>query len=286
MKNFILLYGLWAVFAIGCHAAVRGVNSSPENINQTNRQVETYLMNLARNGRVEQIREALAKGADPQIRNRYNLDAIIYAAMNEKKEAVDLLYKSGVDKNKIDISYVLKWGSQDAAEQLIDLGCNPDYKGQTETAPLFYAISLKNKNLFEKLVKAGANLHVKNSDGLTPLHMAIQAGSQDQIRFLIDAGCDVNARATSGLVPLHLAADEKNYTLMRQLIDLGADVNAKDGNNATAAFRAALFNDLRMMKLLIKNNANLSIASIWGTPLEQAEKQKNKEMIELINSVN
>ena len=281
MKKNILYCVLWVTVVTGC-LAEEGLTPSVETINQKDRYGETYLMNLARDGRVEQIREALANGADVTVRNRYNLDAIIYAAMNEQEEAVALLHDSGAKTDEIDLSYVLKWGSQRAAEQLVDLGCNPDYEGQTETAPLLCTISLGNKTLFEKLVKTGANLDVKNSEGSMPLHLAIQADSDDKIRFLIEAGCDVNAPTASGHVPLHLAADARNLSLMQQLIESGADVDAKDGNNATSAFRAALFGDIQMMKLLIENNADLSIESTWGTPLQQAEKRNNKEMIQLI----
>ena len=135
---------------IGCSSARRTPYQEPKNINEIDRYGETYLMNLSRDGRIADMKKAISKGADVKIRTKYNLDALIYAAMNGKEEAVKLLYNSGIEKNKVDISYVLKWGNADFAELLIDLGCDPNYKGYMNEYPLYGSISSPNKEIFYK----------------------------------------------------------------------------------------------------------------------------------------
>ena len=283
MKTIILFLIMAGLFT-GFSSASSTHYQEPENINKKDRYGETYLMNLSRDGRIAEMKNAISKGADVKIRTKYNLDAVVYAAMNGKEEAVKLLCNSGVDKNKVDISYVIIWGDSKLAELLVDLGCNPNYKGYTDVAPLLPAIRSGNNDLFMKLVEKGADLSVRGGDGSTALHTVIQNKNNTQIQFVLKQNIDVNLKNNDSLVALHFAAENRDYKLMQQLIDLGADVNAKDKNNATTAFRAALFNDIEMMKLLINNKADLTIESKWGTPLEYALKRKNKEMIKLIKN--
>ncbi len=283
-KNGLALAILLSVIAMtGCNTKPIGLQM-PKNINEKDNSSETYLMKISRNKDINKLKEAIAKGADVKIRNNYNLDAIIYAAMNEHPESVKLIYANGVDKDKIDISYILEWGTHNSVEQLIDLGCNPNYKGYTGVAPLYKAVFSDNKNIFPKLIKAGADVNIINKDGSTILHATIQAKNDKYTQMLLSKNCNVNAANKDGVVPLHLAAKNQDYKLMQQLINKGADINAKDGNDATTVFIASLMSDVKMMKLLIKNKADLKIKSKWGTPLDFSENKKDVEMIKLIKS--
>jgi ankyrin repeat protein len=124
----------------------------------------------------------------------------------------------------------------------------------------------------------------RNDDGSTVLHAAIQNKDDAWTQYFLDKKHSVNVVNDEGEVPLHFAAKNKDYTLMQQLLDLGADINAKDINDATTAFISILLEDTEMIKLLIENNADFSIPSKWGTPLDRAEKNKLLEIVELLKN--
>jgi ankyrin repeat protein len=243
---------------------------------------QTELMQLCRSGNLENVKKAVASGADLTARDPFGLDALLYATINDYKEIVEFLHQNGADSQKIDISYLLKWHTVESVEHLVRLGCNVNYKGQTGKTPLFLALTLQNKPLYALLIQAGADIQQSNETGGTLLHQAILNQDWDLVQSLLTAGVNVNAVNEDGTVPLHLAAKAQDYALMQQLIDLGADVDAKDENDATSAFVAVLLHDVDMMKLLLKNGADVSIASKWGAPLQRAAKQKQTEMVDVI----
>ncbi len=244
------------------------------NVNEQDSSGETYLMKAARSGNIEGARVALAKGADVKVRSNSNLDAIVYSAMNEFFEITELIHQAGVDESKVDLSYILKWGNDESVEQLIDLGCNPNYKGVGGVTPLYESVRSQNKNIFPKLLKAGADINLANDDGGTVLHAVIFAKDNEKIQLCLGAKANINLKNENGKTPLFLAAEAKNYTLMKTLLEMGADINATDGNNATVVFVAMVTDDLDMFKMLLKYSPDCSIKSDWGTALEFAEKRK------------
>jgi len=254
------------------------------DVNVLNSQRESALMLAARNGHLETARFLVSKGADVRLRNESDLDALIYAAVNDFPEVVAFLHQAGVDQSRIDLSYVLMHGSSARAEQLIDLGCDPNYQGILRVPPILLSVNSSNPNLFPKLLESGADLQARSADGSSLLHVAITGKKDNWVELLLNAGSDVNMADRDGVVPLHLAAKARNLPLMQQIIDRGADINAKDKNHATAAFIAALIRDTEMMTLLIKNHADLSIKSIWGTPLEYSEREKDAAMLSIIQN--
>ncbi len=95
----------------------------------------------------------------------------------------------------------------------------------------------------------GADVNVRDAKGFTPLHFAVLRGQLLVVARLIDAGADVNARTRDNITPLVFAAAGGHFPIVQLLIDAGADVNAE---------------------------------TILGTPLDGAERNKHRDVADLL----
>ena len=281
MKNDLLLVIAAACIAtVGCSAVVARSDRHETGVHSSG---ETSLMRAAQYGDIERVQSLLKDGADSGIRNGYELDAIIYAAMNGHDEIVELLHRSGANRDKIDLAYLIKWDApQGMIVRLIDLGCNPDYRGYTQCSPLYLAYERKNDMWVQKLRAAGASLAARNQHGSTLLHLSIQIHNKELLEEMLEQSGMVHAVNEHGETPLHIAARQKNQIVMEQLLNKGADIDAVDQNNASALFIAVLNEDVEATKWLLAKGANKNIQSAWGTPLDFAIQKNRKDLAALL----
>lgn len=106
---------------------------------------------------------------------------------------------------------------------------------------------------------------------------AAQSGDFGRVKNLLTKGADVNGKglmlnaANVYSTPLIEAAKSGNTELAQYLIHHGAKINAQGtssignyGKGDTALMCAAAVAQIRMMRLLIRNGANLRIKNEWG----------------------
>ena len=117
------------------------------------------------------------------------------------------------------------------------------------------------------------------ADSLTGTHWilhAIGAGSFEAIEWMLRQKVDLDIRDAGGDTVLHEAIERDKpdrYELLELILKAGADVNLKGQNDWTPAHRAAVNNDVKALKILVRNGANLSIKTSiddYATPLEEA----------------
>jgi ankyrin repeat protein len=174
-------------------------------------------------------------------------------------------------------------------------------------SPLLYAARDGQTESARLLVKAGANLELPEYNGITPLVMAIGNDHHDIASLLIEAGANVNATDWYGRQPLWVAVESRNRDVssvtatsngvdrdvalrtVTVLVEKGANVNARIQHftprlqgqafnlsyvpsvGETPFYRAALNNDLPVMRLLLAHGADPKIATFNGTtPLAAA----------------
>ena len=168
--------------------------------------------------------------------------------------------------------------------------------------PLLYAARDGRADIAEVLLSAGARIEQADADGVTPLLMALVNNQLAVAALLVERGANVNASDWYGQTPLFVAVDVRNLDvpgpthdngvdrsvaleLIQQLLDRGADPNARtkeyppqrrwitrigslswvDFTGQTPFLRAALAGDVTVMKLLMKYEADPSIATFEGT---------------------
>lgn len=121
----------------------------------------------------------------------------------------------------------------------------------------------------KKLVENGENLNqtliigeeydLDSPDEVGVLNYAVRKNaSLELIAFLVDNGADVFAIDGEGVGILDIAIKFKRYDVVQFCIDIGIDPNiTKRKSGILPIILASCFNDVEMIKLLIKNGAKI-----------------------------
>ncbi len=168
------------------------------------------------------------------------------------------------------------------------------------------AWSLTLPSVINLMIKNGANINYQNEEGLTALMLITRANPEynkdtyhnqiEKVKILIANGADLSltdkygktaldyAKENNHLEMIKMIEDEiekpqkaknldllnaiKNsiYNKVEQAILNGADINGQDDDGNTAFMLAVQVNEHRIIKLLIKNRANLNTPNNNGNP--------------------
>ncbi|CBJ25745.1 conserved unknown protein [Ectocarpus siliculosus] len=163
---------------------------------------------------------------------------------------------------------------QGAVVSMLRYGALIDVKDNCGDTPLHAASSAGCSEGIRALVEYGADIKALNAKGRTPLALTAEFGCEDATVVLLDAGADVNAPAdhTDGSAALSLATlSEYVDDTMKILIQHGADVNARNTDGFTALHRAAMYNEVDGVDLLISAGAIIeALDNHKSTPLAVA----------------
>ena len=190
------------------------------------------LVIACQDGKTDEVKDLLAKGANPNAKEIIQGNTPLYFAKNA--EVAQVLIANGADANA---------------------------QNQYGSTPLHLA---KNAEVAKVLIENGANVHAQNKYGSTPLHYARNA---EVAKVLIANGADVHAKDANGKTPLHYA--DYNVEVAQTLINAGADVHAKDANGQTPLHATET---AEVAKVLIDNKAEVNIKDKYDqTPLHFAK---------------
>ena len=186
---------------------------------------------LCEKGTAEQVKQALADGANPNAKDG-DASVLAWAALNDNLPAV---------------------------QALLDAGANPNREQPGETALMFAALA-NNPAMVQALLKAGANPNAKTASGHTALTFwarrhgnlmldvqQMPSGHAQVVKALLAAGADVNGACSDDaerqcLVPLELEVEVGCDTATVQaLLDGGAGKRGRELEQALmlAAWRCA-----------------------------------------------
>ena len=143
--------------------------------------------------------------------------------------------------------------------------------------PLFKALLERPKNVIDRALE--------NFNLITEmLHLAVAGGSFENIDLLIKKGGNVMSYDKYGIPLVCKVARTRRCDIADLLINHGANVNQCDRVMGwTACFNAICINDTDMLKVLIKNGANLSHMDYAGwTPLIFAAISKKSQVVSLL----
>ena len=196
-----------------------------------------------------EVRELLAKGADPNAPGQGGRTALHGAARIAAAETMQALLEAGGDPNRRDedgntpLHFAADsapramsiGGEVDTIRVLLRAGGDPNRANAGGRTPLHVAASSPHgEGAVRALVSGGADADRKDRSGNTPLHAAVgpNLGQPGVVRTLLDGGGNPSARNGDGLTVLQLfvrvAPDQGDTAAM--LIDAGADPDRKYPN--------------------------------------------------------
>ena len=241
----------------------------------------------AKNGDLGRVKALVKESPDLVFsRDDDGWTALHYAALNGKKDVVELLLA-----NKADVNAKAGNGATP-----LDIAAGHGHKGVTEllrrhggqeyfSSELHEAAQNGDLEKVKALLKDNPDLvFSKDSAGATPLHLAAINGRTDGAKLLLADHADVNAKDNQlGYTPLHCAAFFGHKDVAELLLASHADVNAKDNKGSTPLHLAAGRGHRDVVELLLANNADVNAkANNGATPLDFAGGGGHKDVVELL----
>ncbi|KAH9508212.1 Ankyrin repeat and SOCS box protein 9 [Bulinus truncatus] len=147
--------------------------------------------------------------------------------------------------------------------------------------PLHEACLAGNIQCVSLLLKHGANVNLGNIDGATALCDACWNGSAECVQLLIDHGAEVNPPFLFS-TPLHEAVFKDNWQCVEILLQNGAHLDKSDCHYGTPLHVAACKGHHKSAVVLLRAGANPNISKVHHTPLHEAARNQNLELVLLL----
>ena len=229
MKH-ILLTTIAAVLVVGCGPS----------------EADRALLDAARKGNIEAVKQHLDAGADMNAKNKYGSTPLEIATVLENKEVLELLIAEGADVNaKFDdvgttpLHTAARYGHKETAELLIAKGADVNAQSKYVGTPLHQSVRYARPIIIaELLIAAGADVNAKDNSGYTPLHRAALCDHKEIGELLIANGADVNAKDIDGKTPLNSAEGETADLLRKHGGKTGEELNTPSRRSQAAGTRA------------------------------------------------
>ena len=236
------------------------------------------LVGLASEGKVEDMRFFLNKGADVNAQGGCFGNALQAAAWKGNIDAVRFLVDKGADVNAqggmygnaLQAAAAVYEGSTEAVRFLLNKGASVNAQGGKYGNALQAAVWRGNIEAVRLLLDKGANVNAQGGYYGNALQAA-SSGNVKAVRLLLDEGADVNAQGGYYGNALQAAASNGNINAMRLLLDKGVDVNEQGGWYGNALQAAASNGNINAMRLLLDKGVDVNEQGGWyGNALQAA----------------
>ena len=299
MKH-LLLTTIAAVLLVGC-----GESQSPK-AKPANPEADHELLSALQKGykkkvNIETVQNAIADGADVNVKDDEGISALYYAAGDAEDKIVKILIDNGANVDEKENEYgttpLMSAIDRGKSEQriaivtlLIERGADVNAKSKTlEQTPLIHAAQYNQKTITKILIDNGADVSAKDKNWKTPLDYAAKMGHKEIVAILRkhdakeseDFILVQNAKANKALID---AARSGNLQEVKQHLEKGADVNAKDKSFQWTLLQWAISRGHKeVAKLLISKGADVNTMDGNGhTPLHRTAQFSRNEIAELL----
>ncbi|MGQ0620850.1 MAG: ankyrin repeat domain-containing protein [Panacagrimonas sp.] len=169
-NGLALIVMLAGLTALGVQAAEEPI---PKSAAEVRSQLDGYLFDAAREGRVEMLQEFVASGYDLDRQDSKGYTALILATYHGHAPSVDVLLNAGADPcaedrrgNTALMGAVFK-GELSIARKLMAADCAPDHRNAAGQTPAMYAALFQRTEILQALKTRGADLAAVDADGNT-----------------------------------------------------------------------------------------------------------------------
>lgn len=173
------------------------------------------------------VRTLIARGADPNAKNKDGEPALYTAVFWSRREVVDVLLAGGADPNaknkdgETSFAMAMRRSESEIVDALLVGGADAHATDDKMQTLLHHAADRHCVPVVACLLKHGANPTLPDEIGMTPLHLCVQGArgldAPDEIvsviKLLADHGADVNARTQEGKTALDMVDSSLRYAV-------------------------------------------------------------------------
>lgn len=245
-----------------------------------------------RTGRIEAVKELLAKGADVNARDRLGSTPLLDAVWNGNAPLVELLIAKGADVNAVHLEagstaleYAVLISRADLVSRLLAAHADLHHKHRSGQSIVHIAAGRGNAPVLELLAAAGADVHATDANANSPLDEAVAHNRLEAVRFLIGKGLSASKRSeVDGRGPLHEACVKGYADLIPVLVSAGADPEAGDHSGQSPLDLALAYKNVSAVKMLLDSgngDVRRTLQSA-GKAMESATMRGQVEIVRLL----
>ena len=252
------------------------------------------VLEAAAEGNINVVRQAIAKGANLNVKDEDGETPLLWAAMFGHKEVAELLIVKGADvnamtnggKTPLDVANKIEsWDTSkvEAAKNkisglLLENGAKTGWNIKMVKRSIQVAAKTGDIKWVKQHLEDGMDVNavgqaiqyprVAQSDAAwTSLHWAALEGHKEIVELLIAKGATVDVKKTDGWTPLHEATRKGHKEIVELLIAKGADANAMTYDGETALNLSEGKIDIESILNQAGGKAGIGI-SIWKAAAE------------------
>ncbi len=227
------------------------------------------LLQAARRGDAEGVRQAIAQGADvdapPPPESADQRSALIASATAVELGALRALIAAGANVNRVcgGLTALLAAtrdsfdGRISAVLTLLANGADPNLADEAGNTPLHFAASTRDAAVVQSLADVGARIDAVNREGMTPLALACEAGNFVVVEFLIKLGAQPDVDGTTPALLFAAAVDGDDARGVKRLLKARAKVEARGPQGRSALMVAALADNAEIAEALLAAGADV-----------------------------
>lgn len=207
------------------------------------REKELALSRAVKNGKLEEVKAALAAGVNVNALCEDKSGNMLSVAVHaDNVEMVKLLLSAGADVNAVPhgaksvLHRAAARSGGETVRALLAAGADPMHPGNNGASALHDAIWVGNSAAVEALIPAyaGCNFSPDGRHNGYPVGMAIMRGRADYVQLFLNAGMDVNDKCFAKEPLLHQAVKHNRVFMVKMLLNAGAKRNARDAQGKKA----------------------------------------------------
>ncbi|KAJ7900422.1 hypothetical protein B0H13DRAFT_2517933, partial [Mycena leptocephala] len=231
----------------------------------------------------------LERGADINLQDGLNGNALQAASIEGHLELVQLLLERGADVNLRGGYYgnalyaASSRGHLTLALLLLERGADVNSQGGYYGNALQVALIEGHLDLAQLLLERGADANLQGGKYGNALQAASIAGHLDLAQLLLERGADVNVQGRQYGNALQAASITGHLDLARLLLEHSADVNAQGGEYGNALYAASIKGHLDIAQLLLEHGADINLQSgRYGNALQAASTKGHLALAQLL----